>query len=798
MRTYSTVIWSAVLAILLIGSGGCGGPVERKAKYRERAEQHMAERNYPKARVALRNLLRIDPNDIDAHFLFAQIEEKEKNWPNAVANYERVIELAPSHKGARIKLAKYYLEVGAVDKVEEAAGAVLKLSPQDVDALAVRAAVLAINGQETEAERQARALVHASPSAVDPGVLLATLLSRRGAHAEAEVVLRGLLRHHPEDLELLGILATSLRDAGAFSSAEEVYRHIISLEPWVYDHQLKLALLHDKQGHLDEAERVLREAVRLEPKSERRHLTLVDFLATRRGPTHGEQALTEAQDALPSSVTIQLARGQLYQRTDQRTKARAVYQQVAETQKSKPAGLEAMVRMAALDVLDGHADVATGRIQEVLRENPRAIEALLLQGQIALIKHEGRTAINAFRTVIKDQPDHAEGHLLLGEAYLLTHESNLAREMLEKAAALNPGLLRAHRSLAALDVQDHHLAEATRRLETVLSQAPGDAESLDQLLSIAVAQEDWAGADALIARIRLARPEHYLTDMTEGFVHEARHRYGEATTAYERANSRNPSVPDPLVALIKAETALGRGMTSRTRLESLLKQQPDHAYGHGLLGELLIAEHAIAEGDAHLRQATSLKPEWSPPWVALATSQLANRRAAEAMATIREGISKTRGSLDLRMMQAAVQTQLGQIDQAIHVYEDILREQPRTLLAANNLAALLTERKGDAVSLERALAVSKDFERAATNPILLDTLGTVHLKMGHHQEAVRLLTQAVGHAPNHPLLNYHLGLAYYGVGDRGAARKYLAAAVAGHQDFDERDKAQALLAQLGA
>ena len=85
------------LVMLLILTVGCGGPEERKAKYRMKAQEYMQAGNFPKARVALRNVLKIDPKDSEAYFLYAQVEEKEKNWRNAFAHYQQVIELHPDH-----------------------------------------------------------------------------------------------------------------------------------------------------------------------------------------------------------------------------------------------------------------------------------------------------------------------------------------------------------------------------------------------------------------------------------------------------------------------------------------------------------------------------------------------------------------------------------------------------------------------------------------------------------------------------------------------------------------------------
>ena len=63
----------AVVAILILITA-CGGPEDRKAKYRLKAQEYMQAGNFPKARVALRNVLKIDPKDSEAYFLYAEVE----------------------------------------------------------------------------------------------------------------------------------------------------------------------------------------------------------------------------------------------------------------------------------------------------------------------------------------------------------------------------------------------------------------------------------------------------------------------------------------------------------------------------------------------------------------------------------------------------------------------------------------------------------------------------------------------------------------------------------------------------
>jgi len=149
MRAHSFT--PAVVVVLLLAVIGCGSPEEKKAKYLAQAQDYIRDGNFPKARVAIRNVLKIDPKDPEAYFVFAEVEEKEKNWRSAFANYQRTVELRPDHERALLKLAKFYLEGRAMDKVLEMADKVLEKSPGQVEAEALRIAVQAVKGNLSEA-----------------------------------------------------------------------------------------------------------------------------------------------------------------------------------------------------------------------------------------------------------------------------------------------------------------------------------------------------------------------------------------------------------------------------------------------------------------------------------------------------------------------------------------------------------------------------------------------------------------------------------------------------------------------
>lgn len=776
----------------------CGGPEERKAKYFARANEYMEAANYPKARVALRNVLKIDPKDAEAYYLFAQVEEKEKNWRNAVQLYQETVRLVPDHTAALITLAKYYLEARLTEHVVEAADTVLKKDPHHPQANALKIAAQAVTEVAIPAAvPKAEALAAEFPTEPDVAILLATLYGQQRRYRDAETTLRRALEAHPRDLDLLNNLNRILTQANKMADAEAVIRRMVEAEPTSFDHRVRLARFYVGQGAQNKAEAVLREAVVLDPNSEQRRLMLADVFVNQQDVTSAEQVLLDAAAHIPHSTQIQFGLSALYRKSGQNIKAHQRYALLVEEYKDKPVGLEAKVKLAEMDFVEGKQVDAERQVQEVLKDNPRSSEGLMLTGRMALARRNGKDAVQAFRTVLHDQPESATVHYLLGQGYQLTGDTNLAKESFERAVALYPDQVDAKRSLAVLESKSGRYQQARARLNDLLKQRPDDVTALDMLMTLDLVTKNWQGAEQTLTRLRqLSAGNNYVALLAEGRFYEAQHRLSEARRAYERATALAPNEPEPLLSLVKVEVALGQAIRSRTRLESLLASRKDHPFAHGLLGEVLSLTHEYEEAALHYREAARLNPKWMTPWLNWATLSLSRKKPDAAIEVLQEGLKANPDSEELRMLLAAAHFGQGQIDLAMVAYETTLRLNPRNLLAANNLAVLLVDHKGDPSSLQRAFALSRDFEKEAPHPLFIDTLGWVRFKMGQHEEAIRLMKDAAAKSPEISVLNYHLGIAFFQSGKQAEARVYLSKALKNSDLFEGRREAEQALAQL--
>jgi tetratricopeptide (TPR) repeat protein len=790
--------WMALALALAVTSGlaGCGGPEERKAKYRARAQEFFEQGNYAKARVALRNVLKIDPKDADAYFLYGQVEEKEKNWRNAVAGYQQAVELDPNHEPALIKLGKYYLEARALDKVTETAERVLAKHPAHVGARALKIAAAAVAGHLDESAGEAERLFAEAPDHVDAALLLASLRTAGGRPDEAAALLERALIHHPDHLELLDALALTQIKRHRPEDAERVLNRIVAIEPAVLAHRLRLAALYDQQGRYEQAESILRDAVRLDPDADDRRLALAEYLAKRRGPAEAQTALEEAIRTLPHAPRLRFALGTLFEHTQRAGQARAVYETILSDFRGKPEALEGKVKLAELDWLEGQISAAETRLKEVLEDNPRSAGGLLLRGRIALQQGRGAEAIQDFRSVLKDQPEAADVHVLLARAYLTTGDAALARESLEQAVRLRPTDLDPQVLLVSLDAAAGKFKEAEARLAPLLARNPGNLLLLGLQFQLQGQEQDWTRMADTLEALRSAGADQMKADLAEGRIAAVRKDWAKAEAAYRRAMVGRPEAPEPLIALIQLYVGRGELPKAHTLLKTVMAEHPAHPYAAGLLGELLLLKGETAAAMPFFQTATSVNPRWAAPWIHRARHAYAQQRMEEGDALLRQGIEANPESEQLRIMLATSLDARNRVDEAITQYEAILTRNPRSLIAANNLAATLADRKGDPESLKRALALSRDFERRAPNPYFLDTLGWVHLKLGNPHEALRLVQEAQRKAPDHPVVNYHLGVIYAKTGARSEARTHLTQALAAQGPFPWAEEAKALLARL--
>ena len=124
-------------------------------------------------------------------------------------------------------------------------------------------------------------------------------------------------------------------------------------------------------------------------------------------------------------------------------------------------------------------------------------------------------------------------------------------------------------------------------------------------------------------------------------------------------------------------------------------------------------------------------------------------------------------------------------------YRRAFQLNPKNVVAANNLAASLSERR----ELDDALGYATDaLNSAPSNPAIKDTVGWIYYKQGRFDKAYPFLAEASAALPQHPVVRYHYAVALARIGKQEEALSELKAALSLPGPFPDADRAARMLA----
>jgi len=193
-----------------------------------------------------------------------------------------------------------------------------------------------------------------------------------------------------------------------------------------------------------------------------------------------------------------------------------------------------------------------------------------------------------------------------------------------------------------------------------------------------------------------------------------------------------------------------------------------------------------------------LQPDSALPYQHLANHYLQLELSAEALATCHEGLTRFPDNLELRLLLALMNAALGNSDEAIRVYEDILATRPDIDLVAYKLAMLLALQGDEKAMWARSLQIAQRLQNdAPSDPSLLATLGWVRFRAKDMHRARELLEAAVRGAPEDPTLHFHLASVYAEEKKMDLARNELKHALESGAPFPQRLEALRLLRETG-
>jgi eukaryotic-like serine/threonine-protein kinase len=389
--------------------------------------------------AALRQAVRLKPDDDQAHANLGSALRSQGKVAEAVDEYRAALRLGPDNALTRINLGDALRGQGKVDEAIDEYRAALRLEPgAPMTHLSLGGILCDVKHDFAGAEAEFRTALRLQPDLAEAHGNLGSALRGQGKIAEAIAEYRTALRLRPDLTMALFNLADILQCQGKMNEAIDVYRQAIRHRPNLDWPHLSLgAILCDVKRDYAGAEAEFRTAIRLQPDFAVAHGDLGNAL-------YGQGKLDEALAAYREAIRLQPESSEVHVRLGTALHAQG-----------KLAEAEAAFRKAVELKPDDHFNhdwlgyvlMVGGRNEAAIPEFRRAIELKpdylkAYRNLAAALKKLGRTneAIAAHREMIRIKPkDGAEGLALAETAYQLKRYGAGAG-LYAGAFASNPGL----------------------------------------------------------------------------------------------------------------------------------------------------------------------------------------------------------------------------------------------------------------------------------------------------------------------------------------------------------------------
>jgi tetratricopeptide (TPR) repeat protein len=172
-----------------------------------RAEQHERNGERKEAEAIYREILKIDPDHVEASRLLAGIAVSYEQYREAKVFLQHALELAPDYPRAWVDLANVQRELEEYDDALESAAQLIELSPEKAESYMVYASILGVAGRHEEAIETYEKALELNPDKASALCTMGHHLKTIGRQDEAIARYRQCIAQRPDHSESYWSLA---------------------------------------------------------------------------------------------------------------------------------------------------------------------------------------------------------------------------------------------------------------------------------------------------------------------------------------------------------------------------------------------------------------------------------------------------------------------------------------------------------------------------------------------------------------------------------------------------------------
>jgi cellulose synthase operon protein C len=730
--------------------------------------QIMAQANNPQEAMDLVDAaLATSPDNRDALVAKAQLLIARGKRNEAVALLEKMVEKYPDTRGERVPLISLLVASTRLDDAERQLEKLKALAPNEIgtayaDALVALARgnaphardliqkVLAAQPENLPAlylsgltdlqlksyagaEESLRKVVTRAPDDGGARRVLALTYLRSGQPALALEAVEPALRRTPDDTDFLKTAAEAALATGNVAKATQYYERANALDKSDITGKVRLAQVRLAAGDTERALQDLRGLAQSDSSQYQADMALILAYIQRREYDRALAAVDALEKKQPDNPITRNMRGAVYMAKRDFKSARESYQKAFDAQ---PKDFASAYSLAILDVLDGKADDARRRFEQMLNKDPNNEQLLLVLADLT--------------AMTRDKPEEAKA-------------------LIEKAIAANRGSVRPRLALIGYYTRQRDARGALTAAQAAQNAFPNDPSVLEALAAAQRASGDANQALSTYGTLAQLQPQNAAVQVQFATMLLQAKDYSGATESARKALAMQPDLLQAWSVLARAQAYAGQSAATLTEARKMQRDHPDKALGFALEGEALAIENKWSDAAAALRRGLAAQSA-APVLAAAAYIALQNAgNPAEANAFADKWTREHPNDPTLLAVIAQQMMAAKNYPGAIAKYRAVLDINPEDPVALNNLAWLLGE-TGDPKAREIA---ERAYRLAPFSPNVVDTLGWTLVRGGDAARGTQLLRLASNLAPGDNEIRMHLGRALVKAGDKEGARRAL-------------------------
>lgn len=790
--------WLVVGICLLVA--GCSSIEERIQAHYDRGLELLKEGEPVKAGLEFRNALSLDNDFVPALYELAKVELGRGEFVRAAGFFQKVAEIDQQHIESRIELAKIFMLANRIENATRYTDEAFALDPTRPRILANKAAIAMRNQKFDEAKEFADQVLLLEPDNSDALIVLAAI---RMADKDMKGALEVLSRGVEENEGFLGLQLLKLTALEALSETaeiEETFKDIIQRDPKKTELRYAFARWYISKGRMEEAEAVIRSYADENPELTEARLNFIRFVRQERGIEAALQELNEVIEAQKTDIfDYEFAYAELLFLSNKNAEGIELVKNLITKEPEPLNKMRARLYLADKYLRLGRSDESKILVDAILQEDPKNSGALEVRAALLISERKDVEAIETLVEARDLQPNSTNILRLLAFAYERVGRIELAEESLVKAVQIDnfkPGLgLNLTSFLFRHGKADH----AEDILSRIIENAPADTSALAELAKIKLRKKQWIEAESIATKLEAADSNNRtLANEIRAAALAGQKKYEESIEMLKGVLTDGTGIDASLSNLFNVYLRAEKYEDARKLVEDALEANPQDPRIQVRLGVLHYLQKNLAKAEAAYKKAIEIGPDALVGYYALTDFYMKTGRFDDAIAIGNRGTKLDGNVLPLRFLLAQIFEQTKKIEEAISEYEQIFLAEPRSLVAANNLASLLSEKQASEADLDRAFEIANTRLRNTKVPQFLDTLGRIHYLRGDYANAVSFLKPAAEGLPNMPIVQFHLGMAYKGLNRDDLAEEVLlkAKSLMGDGTFSKREELLAALEQL--